>query len=271
MRSVLLVLLVLVATAGAQPAVEKNGPHLPPFPVAPDVPKPMPSPDTAMVLEKDVQLLIDHDSECVVESFPPSLLEITERQVPAGMTWTLTGKFVDAKDASKVFEGDREFKGPCYIYRVKAKEKGEGWLYILPVGGKKSDAIRRKVQSGLGPKPPPVPPDIDPPPPANSFRVIFIYEAADNLTPDQRGIVFGKATEDWLNANCTGGKTGWRRRDQNAGGENDPTMAALWKAVQTKITTVPCVAVERDSKVDILLLDATPAAMIETFKKYRGK
>ena len=107
-----------------------------------------------------------------------------------------------------------------------------------------------------------------------------MYESGDSLTAAQRGIVYGKAVEDFLTANCTGGKSGWRRRDKDAPGENDATMAALWAAVEPgtlpdgkpdpkRITVTPCVVMERNGKVEIVNLEATPAAMIDKLKKYR--
>jgi hypothetical protein len=135
--------------------------------------------------------------------------------------------------------------------------------------GEKASAVT-EVNKGASPAPvdPPVPPD-PPPAPAKSFRVVLIFESGDALTPAQRGVVYGKAVEDFLNANCTGGKNGWRRRDRDAPGENDPTMAALWAAVKPAVTATPCIAIERDGKVFILPLEATPAKMIEVLRRYR--
>lgn len=130
------------------------------------------------------------------------------------------------------------------------------------------------------PAPPPAPPGPTPPAPGpapsptdpvTSFRVVVVYESGDSLTAPQRAVVYGKAVEDWLTANCTGGAAGWRRRDKDAPGDADPTMAALWAAVRPKVTVTPCLAVERNGKVDIIPLGATPDAMLTTLKTYRGK
>lgn len=120
-------------------------------------------------------------------------------------------------------------------------------------------------EPGPGPKPPEPKPT-----PLTSFRVIMVYESEDNLTPAQRAIVFGRTVEDWLTANCTTGKNGWRRRDKDAPGDNDATMKALWDAVKPHITTTPCIAVERNGKVEIIMLESTPAAMVARLTAYRG-
>jgi hypothetical protein len=119
-----------------------------------------------------------------------------------------------------------------------------------------------------GPNPPPVPPAPDP---LKSFRVILIYESGDTLPVDQRAIIYGRVVEDYLNANCTGGKAGWRRRDKDAPGEADPTMSALWDSIKPAITVTPCVAMERNGKVEIVNLEASPAKMVEKLQAYRGK
>ncbi len=119
----------------------------------------------------------------------------------------------------------------------------------------------------------PVPPDVPivPVDPLKTFRVIFIYESADTLTPDVRAVVYGKVVEDWMNANCTSGKAGWRRRDKDAPGDADPTMSALWNTIKPAITVTPCVAMERNGKVEIINISVTPAKMVEELSKYRGK
>lgn len=149
-------------------------------------------------------------------------------------------------------------------------------IAVTAKGDELSPFAETLVIIGNAPIPPPPDPPTPPDPPGpvdplKSFRVIFIYESGDNLTPAQRAVIFGRVVEDWLIANCTGGKSGMRRRDKDDPGENDATMAALWKAVQPEITVTPCVAMERNGKVKIVNLEATPAKMVETLQAYRGK
>lgn len=139
--------------------------------------------------------------------------------------------------------------------------------------GKPTKLATFPVDANVGPRPPPVDPVVPPVDPVTvkSFRVIFILESADTLTGAQNSVIYGKVVEDFLNAKCTGGKTGWRRRDKDSPGENDATMAALWAAIKPTITTTPCVAIELNGKVDILPLEATPAAQVAKFKTYLGE
>ena len=50
----------------------------------------------------------------------------------------------------------------------------------------------------------------------------------------------------------------------------DPTFAALWAAIKPAVTATPCVAIEVNGKVEILPLEATPAAQVAKFKTYTG-
>jgi hypothetical protein len=166
------------------------------------------------------------------------------------------------------------FNGPEGKYRVNA--------FVINFDTKKFERKKLDVVIGKAPQPPPVPPgpvppippvppDPKPPGPVTSFRVFLVFESADNLSASQRGVVYGKVVEDWLTANCTGGKNGWRRRDKDAPGEADATMAKLWDAVKPAITVTPCVAVERNGKVEIINVEANPAKMVEVLSTYKGK
>lgn len=128
----------------------------------------------------------------------------------------------------------------------------------------------------VGPAPPDVKPDepkpdVKPDPkPVTSFRVFLIYESGATYPSAVNTVLYGNVVESWLNENCTGGKAGWRRRDKDLSGDADPTMAALWKAVQPSLTTIPCVAVEVNGKAEIIPLEVTPAAMVAKLNTYRG-
>lgn len=138
---------------------------------------------------------------------------------------------------------------------------------VLDGRAKKLAALTLQV----GPAPPDEPKPVEPKPqPVTSFRVILGYESGQTMTQAQTNVLFGSVVETWLNENCTGGKAGWRRRDKDSSGDADPTMAALWSAIKPQITAVPFAAVEVNGKVEIIPLEATPAAMVEKFKTYRG-
>lgn len=132
-----------------------------------------------------------------------------------------------------------------------------------------------------GPTPPgPTPPGPTPPPiPVTSFRVFLVFESGATLTAGERAILYGNVVEDYLNSACTGGKDGWRRRDQNAPGESDPTMTAFWKTVQASAPKTPCIAIAVNDKVYLEPIDKpdgkggrvlmTPAEVVELLKKFR--
>lgn len=234
---------------------------------------PAPLPNAATKLNADVLYVIDCKSDCIVRAHPQGLLSIQKKTGPRDVS----AVFVDGNGQME----DRTYAGP-FLYFIRPIGTGRVEIDVIPLGLKaESEIVTAIIDANVGPRPPPIPPDPKPPDPKppdprppdtlTSFRVFLIMESADKLTADQRGIVYGKLVEDWLNANCTGGANGWRRRDKDTSGENDKPMAPLWAAIQPQITSVPCVAIERNGKVDILPLDATPTAQVETLKKYRGK
>lgn len=123
------------------------------------------------------------------------------------------------------------------------------------------------------PPKPPTPPVPPPPVVVTSFRVIMVYESADTLPAAQTSVLYGKTVENFLDATCTGGKAGWRRRDKDSPGENDPAMVQIWSAVKgefapPKNTKTPAVVVQVNEKIDIIPLAATPAEMVAILTKY---
>lgn len=152
------------------------------------------------------------------------------------------------------------------------------YRFAVVAASKTGEQVRRETVLVVGDAPPvppgptppgPTPPDPTPPQPVASFRVIVVYESADTLTAEQRGVVYGAAVEKFLTENCTGGAGGWRRRDKDAPGDQDKAMAALWDAVKPKVTATPCLAIAVNDKVTLEPLPATPAAAVELLKKYR--
>lgn len=276
MKRLLAIPLFVAFSVASIPAADViNLPPVPP-PVVPPLP---PAPGASIKLVGKAVYDFTTTAPCIVRAYPASLVTITKAEIPANETF---------RDRQPFFDGStqRVYKGPCTLYNVTAAGVGKCDLVITPVGFKLEFEIKTvplEVDSGQGPIPPPIPPGPTPQPdPLTSFRVIFVYESADLLAPEQRAVIFGKAVEDWLLTNCTGGKAGWRRRDKDAPGDADPTMAALWNAVKparlpngqldpNRITTVPCVVMERNSKVMIVNLEGTPAKMVEVLSTYRGK
>lgn len=241
----LLAFLVASASFCADPTPLPNWPVLP---AAPDVPRPMPGPVTLLTAEE--LFVVQSDGEVQLLSSPPGRVNVTEEAGPI----RIRGRFVDGKGAVETRTYSKK-----HVFIVERIEAGPVELLLVPRG-----AVERRMIDGTEPAPPPKPE------PVTSFRVIFVYESGDLLTAQQNSVIYGKTVENYLNAKCTGGKAGWRRRDKDAPGENDLTMAALWAAVKPKITTTPCVVVAINDKADIIPLSSTPADQVAKFKEYLG-
>jgi hypothetical protein len=157
-------------------------------------------------------------------------------------------------------------------YPVVFWTKGEttGTLTTIVVDGQRPDP---DPQPDPGPVPQPQP---DPMPgPVTSFRVIFIVERMANLTPAQNSVIHGVEVEKFLDDKTT--KTdntrGWRRIDKDAATDLDtPTWNTLWASTKAKLRPqdAPCAAVEVNGKVEIIPLEATPAAMVAKLQSYLG-
>jgi hypothetical protein len=122
------------------------------------------------------------------------------------------------------------------------------------------------------PKPKPKPDDPPAPTPARSFRVIFAVESGDTLTPGQLGAIYGLEVENWLLKNCTGGKAGFARRDKDNPVVAGKDLGDIWQAARPSIARTPAVVVERNTKVEIIPVEDTPAKMIAVLDEYlQGK
>lgn len=240
------------------------------LPVPPS-PPPMPMPPAPAIptytLSGNTIFDVVCNKPCVFLVSPPGVVKTPHRDIKAGAEFEKEGTYFDGSTT-------KTYAGPCTVYFLHpaAGTSGKVYVSVIPVGFSDASQIKSFVLDvNPGPAPPVPPPDPKPPTPpqpVTSFHVLFIYESKDTLTPQQLGVMYGIKVEDWLSVNARGN---WRRRDKDAPGEKDATMAALWDAVKPKVTTTPCVAVEVNGKVDIIALDATPDAMIATLNKYLGK
>lgn len=241
------------------------------LPVSPVVPSPMPSAVTT--LAEGQVFVIQREADFRVYEGVKGAVSVKVRKLTKGQSHSIDGVFVDGTGQRE----EREYVGTeagVYLAVIRPLKDGPVDVILAPRVATEEWEIRLPltVRMGNGPQPPPKPvdPKVEPVQPAKSLRVFLVFESEDSLTPAQRGVIYGKVVEDWLNANCTGGKAGWRRRDKDSPGEADPTMAALWSAVQPKVTATPCVAVERDGKVELIDLGANPAKMVEVLNSYKG-
>lgn len=254
----LMLLECLLFVAAAPP--EPSPIHLPT--VRDTVPAPMPA-DAAVTLTPDVWYVVEADVPCLAFLSPGGAVKFSKETGPI----KLRGKFAGGSGVeTKTFSAK-------HVYLFEAVKDGRDELIIVPVGATDEGAARRVTfQVGQMPQPPPGPgpKPPEPKPVVTSFRVIIGFESGVTVPQSVINIAHGRVVEEWLNANCTGGKSGWRRRDQNLSSENDPRMAALWKAVQDAKPTTPFFAVEVNEKVECIPFEATPEAMVAKLQTYKG-
>jgi len=130
-------------------------------------------------------------------------------------------------------------------------------------------------------KPQPVNPDtptpvvpVDPAPePVRSFRVIFVKESGQTLSPAQTPIPGAKAIREYLNAKTTreGNQPDWREYDPQQNTTNEqPTMSALWEAVKPKLQGVPCMVIEVNGKATVMPFPSDVDSALAALKKAGG-
>jgi len=166
----------LVVWCGDDPPPGPHSPNLPPLPKAPDIPTPpMPDPLQSVTIYQGEEFVVDDSVKCVVQCFPPGAMKVSHRFVPAGQTWTLTGTFTDG---AGVVTGDREFAGPCYVYRCRVAAACDAcWLNVVEVGGENPET--RLLKCVLGPRPPPGPvPPVPVPVPVPVDPLVATFQAA---------------------------------------------------------------------------------------------
>lgn len=168
---------------------------------------------------------------------------------------------------------------------AKGLVKVSAWMVVGDkVETAKSEKIAELVLSVDGAKEEKVEPKPEPKPPAvTSFRVILGYESGSTMTQAQTNILFGNVVEEYLNVACTGGKSGWRRRDKDADGNADPLMSQFWQAVQSASPAVPFCAIEVNGGKPIIVpfekpsddpakkgVTYTPAEFVSLLKTHNG-
>ena len=124
-------------------------------------------------------------------------------KVPAGKS--LEFRYVGAPAAFREMKGDSDTER---VFWLVPEEDGAGHIVWWFTGEKGSSVT--VVNKGVAPVPPgPTPPGPnppDPPKPDGPLRVIFVYESAQLLAPQQQAVVFGEKVRTYLNANAKG----WR-------------------------------------------------------------
>ena len=236
-------------------------------------------PDTTPVPSSEVISTIRADEWYIVES----TVELIALQSPGGLVTIdcdngpvmLRGKFADG--TGKIER--RKYTSP-FVYSVSGVKAGTFELILIPTGVALESAIVRQcltVEDGTKPIPPPGPgPGPEPPTPPSpvtSFRVIFVKESGSTLPANQTAIPGAKAIRDYLTAKTTpeNGLAGWREYDpQQSTANEQPTMKALWAAVQPKLLPAPCLIIEVNGKATVMPFPANVADAVETLKKAGG-
>lgn len=232
--------------------------------------------DTAVVQVDKV--IVTKEDRTIVKSLPfqviaPSDLGLYFWTYPPAVKASDKGNVLDVTSASK---GDlkielKVFSGTYDEATKKIKYSTQFSSITVAIGD---------VPQPTPPAPTPTPPSPDPTPPVpptpvpvSSFRVIFVYESSKTLTASQISVMDSKIVRDYLLQNTTpeGSYAGFRKYDKDQDSSKDtPKINAIWQATKSKVTSVPCVAVEVNGHVDILPLEVTPAAQVEVFKKYKS-
>ena len=121
---------------------------------------------------------------------------------------------------------------------------------------------------------PPAPPGPNPPAPTPTgpFRVIWVYESMDAMTPEVQRVMFSNKVTTYLDAKCEKGRdgiAGWRRWDKDV--QPDGEWKPIWDATKPKLTTTPCLVVVKGTTVEILPMPKTEDEALATLKKYGGE
>lgn len=174
----------------------------------------------------------------------------------------------------------RTFDYP-HVYALSGVKDGKTAMVVVPLGEvtptTELGPIHLTVTTKANPPPTPDPepnPDPTPPPVVKSFRVIFIKESGVTLNSAQSAIPGAYAIRTYLREKTTvdDGQPGWREYDPQQTTVTEPKIIQdLWAAIQPKINTVPCMAIEVNTKVEILPFPANAAEALKTLKKYGGE
>lgn len=244
-------------------------------------PEPIPSPQVVATLTMDQWYVVESTRELIALTSPIGIAAVESTAGPI----KVRGIFADGTGKVET----RAYRSP-YVYFITGVSPGKTELILIPAGVSiETDIVRQVLTvSGVGPIPPPGPtppgplppgptpePTPDPTPqPVTSFRVIFVKESGSTLTAEQTAIPGAKSIRDYLNAKTTpeGGATGWREYDpQQTTANEQPTMKALWAAVQPKLLPSPCMVVEVNGHATVMPLPADTAEALTILQKHGGR
>lgn len=239
MSKILLALFLFTSPMPVTPAKEPTAAIR--FPTVTPAPLPPPPPINVSKLLGDQLYVIDSDVPIMVL---PGRLGIVKIEEQAGAL-TIRAKFVDSKDVET-----RTYKGK-QVFLIESAGTGSVDLLVIPTTGKQSEVIRKTldVYADIAPIPPPPDPKPDPKPdpvqpapiPVAGYKVLIVEESNERhkLSKDQFNALFGKATRDWLDANCPkeGNQPGYRIYDKDQTSTGD--LKHWQDALKRPRTSVP--------------------------------
>lgn len=198
---------------------------------------------------------------------PYKLARFSVSGVPAGHTILWDVYPIENVDvASRTLKSSYEFVAPPGKYKVRVRAfKGDSSEY----------EAWSEVLVGQAPTPSPNP-QPDPPNPApKGFRVIFVYETSQAITPAMQQVMFGEKVTSYLDTKTVksgSGNSGWRRFDKDVkiDNEKDENIKALWNAARPQVTLIPSIIIAVDGKADIVPFPTSEDEAVTLFKKYGG-
>lgn len=237
-------------------------PGVAPVPAAPVLP------DAVSVLQANQLFVVTSDEPFVLIASPANLVTITRETGP------LKVRSVFADGTGKL--ETRTYSAP-HIFIVEAAGEGRVELIAIPNGfTDDGDLVRRWVDCGHAPQPPPGP-DVDPvnPTPVTGFRVLMIYETSAKLTREQSNILNSTKIRGLLNQVCTKGSDGraeWRcwDKDIEVGANESKPLVDLWNAVKPKLGELPKLVVAINGNATVMELPASEDATFEKLKSLAG-
>lgn len=235
-------------------------PGVAPTPAAPVLP------DAVTTLLPSQLYVVTSDQPFLLLASPARMVTITQEQGPIKIRATFadgSGKLETRTYAAK------------YVAIVEAASDGRVELLGVPAGvTDESEITRRLIDCGKGPIPPPdVEPEPEPdvPPGPQTLRVIMAFESSAPMSREHLNTLHSTAITAWLNEHCTkgpDGRAGWRKWDQDVVVEanEDPEIAAIWKASKSQLGTLPRLIVAAGTKVTVMDFEATESATLDKLK-----
>lgn len=127
---------------------------------------------------------------------------------------------------------------------------------------------------------PPVDPAVTSVP--SGFRVMFVYESADKLSPSQSVILGSTRIRKYLDSKCSKASEGafnglpeyrfWDKDGKDAN-KDSPAIKAMWAGVKPVLTKLPSLAINENGKGHVFVIPdtATEDSVLTMLQTYGGK